>query len=96
MSWLDIIKEYFLIILESLIALTLLIINTFFSQIEKYQKVISWCVFGLLIMDILIKLIDKLKSKQDEKELKKENEEKSEKQDKSLEIIKRQLDGQKQ
>ena len=76
MNKFDTVKGYSLIILEFLIALCLLIINTFLSQMEEYKVIIGWGVFWLLILDIFIKCYSKYKNRKNETDLKKENEKK--------------------
>ena len=90
-----IIKNNISIIIESLIAIALLILNTFSSETTDYNEIIRWCIFALLIIDIIFKLNDKYKSKRKEEQLKKENEEKDKQQSESLESIQKGLDEQK-
>jgi len=89
------IKNNILIVIEFLIAIALLILNTFFSETTDYNQLIIWCIFGLLVLDIIIKLINKYKSNQKEEQLKKENDNKYKQQSETLKTIQEELSEQK-
>ena len=96
MSILDIIKSGYLILIKSLIALILIVLNIFFQEITKDGKLITWIIFFLMVVDIFIELKGKLDSKKKEERLKKEYEQKSKQTIESFESINEKLEEQKE
>jgi len=96
MKIINTIKDNLVILLESLIALVLLILNTFFSGTTNYKEIIAWIIFGLLVFDILIKLYNKYLDYKKEKELKEQNDAKHNQQIKDLQSIQKELNEQKE
>jgi len=95
MEFWQIIKDNILIGIESLIAIAILILNTFFSEVTNIKEMITWIIFVLLIIDIIIKLFDKYKSNKKEAQLKIENDKKEKQQSQTLNLIKEELAEQK-
>jgi len=62
-------KKNWIIIIESLIAIIVLILNI---SLVNYQY-IKWIIFGFLVLDIIVKFIKTLKNAYEEEQLKKEN-----------------------
>lgn len=91
MELFSVIKNNILIGIESLIAIILLILNTFFIGTINYNRLVSWIIFGLLILDIIIKLTNKYNSNQKEEQLKKENEKKDKQQGETLKRIQKEF-----
>ncbi|UZE93704.1 MAG: hypothetical protein IB618_02970 [Candidatus Pacearchaeota archaeon] len=81
------IKENVFLILESIILLLIPIFNFISSQILIYQKIISWVLFLLILIDVLFKINEKIREKKKERALKMENEKRGETERKRYETI---------